>query len=98
MKQNAVGSAAGLEAIDDNARLRIYDSDRVVVEVAGVEQTAIGRSGNVADEVAMSSVSGANQFEGARRLQLPAFAKREFKNAGLGAAAHPDGAAIRRKS
>ena len=51
MEQNAVGSAAGFDPGNHQARLRVYNHNRIAEKVGGIEQTAIGRKLNIADEV-----------------------------------------------
>ena len=51
MEENAVGPAAGLDALDQHAGLRIDHHHRIVIQIRGVEQVAVRRERHVADEI-----------------------------------------------
>src|SRR5690242_11847698 len=64
VEENAVRAAAGLEMLDDHSRLRIDDGNLVVIEVGGVNETAVGGDRDVADEVAIGWLGGDGEGSG----------------------------------
>src|ERR1700731_1223977 len=89
VKENAIGSAARFEAIDNHAGLRIHNQDRIVIKVASVEQAAVRRNSDIADEIAISPVRGLDHVEGTSWLEAAILIEREFVDRGSGAATHP---------
>ena len=63
MKQDAVGSPAGGELLDDDAGLQIDHMDRVLIQTRGIQQSSVRRDRNVADEVAVSALLLADNSE-----------------------------------
>ena len=96
MEEDAVGAAAGFDAIDDHAGLRIDHHHRVVIQFRGVDQAAVGGKRDVADEVGMRALVGRNNREGAGSFQR-AIGEGELVDRRARSAAHVDAVALRRK-
>ena len=94
MKEDAVGAAAGFEALDDHARLRIDDDDLVVIQIGGVDQAAVRRDGNIANEVAIGRLGGDGERPGGSQR---AVGECEFEYRRPRSAAHVDAVALRRE-
>ncbi len=97
IKQDAVRAAAGFETIDNCAGLRIHDQDGIVIEIAGVEQMAIGRDGDIAYKIAKGAVRRFHQLEGFGWFELAIFIEAEFEDRGAGASACPHGPPVGRE-
>src|SRR5579863_1957882 len=94
IEENPVRPPAGLEAIDHGARLRIHHHDGIMIKIAGIQQVAVGRQRDVADEIPDAPLGGLDYFKGTRRLQRSSVVEREFKNSCLRAATYPQGSSI----
>ena len=96
MKQNAVRAPAGLELADHHARLRIHHQDAVAIQVGRIEQAAVRRKGNIADEILRAALGLRHHREGSRGRE-DAVGESEFEKRGLRASAHVNPVALRRE-
>ena len=95
-KENAIGTAAGLDFADQHAGLRIDDDQAVVIEVGRVDQVAVLGERDIADEVLIGAFGFFDDGELPRGHER-ALGVSEFVDGGSGAAADIDEVAFRRE-
>src|ERR1700693_1824817 len=95
IEQNAIRAPAGFETIDNCAGLRIHHQDGIVIEIAGVEQMAIGRDGAIAQKIPKGAVRRFYQLEGFGWFELAIFIEAKFEYRAAGASACPHSPPVR---
>ena len=97
MKQDSIRTPAGLESIHHAAGLKIDHHDGIVIKVRCIEAGAIGRNGNVADEVSVRALCLRSDNQFARAVSARPCEKVKSKTRSLRSAADVDMLTIRRK-